>query len=91
MVLGGKMEQIRVYFLEIIDLNNQKHQIKSDDYNKILNFVQMYGGKVNGINMGNRLISKEKLLELLEKIESMRKGALNDKYGTANLLAGEKG
>ena len=60
MVLGGKMEQIRVYFLEIIDLNNQKHQIKSDDYNKILNFVQMYGGKVNGINMGNRLISKDK-------------------------------
>lgn len=60
MVLGGKMEQIRVYFLEIIDLNNQKHQIKSDDYNKILNFVQMYGGKVNGINTGNRLISKDK-------------------------------
>ena len=45
MVLGGKMEQIRVYFLEIIDLNNQKHQIKSDDYNKILNFVQMYENK----------------------------------------------
>ena len=58
------MEQIRVYFLEIIDLNNQKHQIKSDDYNKILNFVQMYGGKVNGINMGNRLVSEEKFKEI---------------------------
>lgn len=42
----------------------------------------------------NRIADKilEKIqLELLEKIESMRKGALNDKYGTANLLAGEKG
>ena len=54
------MEKIRIYFLEITDLENNKHQIKSDDYNKILNFVQMYGGKVNGINMGNRLISKDK-------------------------------
>ena len=65
------MEKIRIYFMEITDLNNQKHQIKSDDYNKILNFVQMYGGKVNGINMGNRLISKEKLLEL-QKDENFR-------------------
>ena len=30
-------------------------------------------------------------LELLEKIENMRKEALNDKTRTANLLAGEKG
>ena len=58
------MEQIRVYFLEIIDLNNQKHQIKSDDYNKILNFVQMNGGKVNGINMGNRLVDKESFAKI---------------------------
>ena len=65
------MEQIRVYFLEIIDLNNQKHQIKSDDYNKILNFVQMYGGKVNGINMGNRLVSEEKFKEI-SKEENFR-------------------
>ena len=71
MVLGGKMEQIRVYFLEIIDLNNQKHQIKSDDYNKILNFVQMYGGKVNGINKGSRLVSEEKFKEI-SKEENFR-------------------
>ena len=64
MVLGGKMEQIRVYFLEIIDLNNQKHQIKSDDYNKILNFVHRHRGKVNGINMGNRLVDKESFVKI---------------------------
>ena len=29
------MGKIRVYFMEIIDLNSGKHQIKSDDYNKI--------------------------------------------------------
>lgn len=29
------MGKIRVYFMEIIDLNSGKHQIKSDDYNKM--------------------------------------------------------
>lgn len=29
------MGKIRVYFMEIIDLNGGKHQIKSDDYNKM--------------------------------------------------------
>ena len=53
------MKKIRIYFMEITDLNNQKHRLKSDDYNKILNFVQMYGGKVNGVHFGNRLISKD--------------------------------
>ncbi len=54
------MKKIRIYFLEITDLENNKHQIKSDDYKKILDFVQMYGGKVNGVRFGNRLISKDK-------------------------------
>ena len=54
------MEKIRIYFMEITDLNNQKHRLKSDNYKKILDFVQMYGGKVNGVHFGNRLISKDK-------------------------------
>ncbi len=65
------MKKIRIYFIEITDLNNQKQRLKSDDYNKILNFVHRHRGKVNGINMGNRLISKDKLLEL-QKDENFR-------------------
>ena len=50
--------------MEITDCENKKHQIKSNDYNKILNFLQIYGGKVNGIKMGNRLISKDKFKKI---------------------------
>jgi len=29
------MSRIKIYFMEIVDLNDGVHQIKSDDYNKI--------------------------------------------------------
>ena len=34
------MGKIRVYFMEIVDLNDRVHQIKSDDYQKIWAFVK---------------------------------------------------
>ena len=48
------------------------------------------GKKIKYITIADSQLEKVQL-ELLEKIEGMRKGALNDKSGTANLLAGEKG
>ena len=36
------MGKIRVYFMEIVDLNNGVHQIKSDDYKKIWAFVKRH-------------------------------------------------
>ena len=58
------MPKIRIFFIEIIDLNGQKQRLKSDDYNKILNFVHRHRGKVNGINMGNRLVDKESFVKI---------------------------
>ncbi len=60
-----------MYFCEITDLNGQKHQIKTDDVEKVLNFMRRNKGKVAGINKGTRLVSKEKLLEL-QKDENFR-------------------
>lgn len=65
------MEKIKIYFCEITDLNGQKHQIKTDDVEKVLNFMRRYKGKVAGINKGSRLVSEEKLLEL-QKDENFR-------------------
>ncbi len=32
---GINMSKVRIYFMEIIDLNDGVHQIKSDNYEKI--------------------------------------------------------
>ena len=40
------MSGIRVYFMEIIDLNGGKHQIKSTDYQKIWDFVKRHKGEI---------------------------------------------
>ena len=65
------MKKIKVYFIEITDLNQKKHQLKTDDVEKVLNFLRRNKGKVAGINKGTRLVSKEKLLEL-QKDENFR-------------------
>lgn len=58
------MGKIRVYFMEIIDLNSGKHQIKSDDYNKIWAFVKRHKGSIKNIHSGNKLVSEKKYLEM---------------------------
>ena len=58
------MGKIRVYFMEIIDLNGGKHQIKSDDYNKIWAFVKRHKGSIKNIHSGNKLVSEKKYLEM---------------------------
>ena len=58
------MKKIKVYFCEITDLNGQKHQIKTDDVEKVLNFLRRNKGKVAGINKGSRLVSEEKFKEI---------------------------
>ena len=52
------MGKIRVYFMEIIDLNGGKHQIKSDDYEKIWEFVK------RNVYSGDKLVSEKKYLEM---------------------------
>ena len=58
------MSRIRVYFMEIIDLNSGKHQIKSNDYNKIWDFVKRHKGSIKNIHSGNKLVSEKKFKEM---------------------------
>ncbi len=58
------MSRIRVYFMEIIDLNGGKYQIKSDDYQKIWAFVKRHKGSIKNIHSGNKLVSEKKYLEM---------------------------
>lgn len=61
------MKKIKVYFIEITDLNGTKWQKKSTDYSDILSVVRRHRGKIAGVNVGRRIISAEKFEKL--KIE----------------------
>ena len=41
------MKRIKIYFLEIVDLNDGVHQIKTDNYEKIWAFVKRHKGAIN--------------------------------------------
>lgn len=56
--------RIKIYFLEIVDLNDGVHQIKSDDYNKIWTFVKRHKGTIKSVHSGNKLVSEKKYLEM---------------------------
>nr|DAP89182.1 MAG TPA: hypothetical protein [Caudoviricetes sp.]DAX44540.1 MAG TPA: hypothetical protein [Caudoviricetes sp.] len=58
------MGKIRVYFMEIVDLNNGVHQIKSDDYNKIWAFVKRHKGTIKGLYSGSKTVSESKFEEM---------------------------
>ena len=61
---GINMRKVRIYFVEIIDLNGAKHQIKSDDYNKIWAFVKRHRGEIKGLHSGSKMVSEEKFKEI---------------------------
>lgn len=58
------MSRIRVYFMEIIDLNSGKHQIKSDNYEKIWEFVKRHRGEIKGLHSGSKTVSESKFEEM---------------------------
>ena len=58
------MGKIRVYFMEIVDLNNGVHQIKSDDYNKIWAFVKRHKGTIKLLYSGSKTVSESKFEEI---------------------------
>ena len=62
------MTKVRVYFLEIEDQHGMKHQLKSTDYKKIFDFDRRYKGKINGIKHGSRLVSEDKINEIITEI-----------------------
>lgn len=58
------MGKIRVYFMEIIDLNGGKHQIKSTDYQKIWAFVKRHRGVIKGLHSSSKTVSEKKFEEM---------------------------
>ena len=68
----------------------EKLKKKQEECSRITAKRRKLGKKMKYMAIEDKRLEKVQL-ELLEKIEGMRKGALNDKSGTANLLAGEKG
>ena len=65
------MKRIKIYFLEIIDIYGQTHQIKSDDYQKIWDFVKRHKGTIKSVHSGNKLVS-EKKFEEMQKEENFK-------------------
>ena len=68
----------------------EKLKKKQEEYSRITAKRRKLAKKMKYMAIEDKRLEKVQL-ELLEKIENMRKEALNDKSGTANLLAGEKG
>ena len=50
--------------MEIIDLNDGVHQIKSDDYQKILEFVKRHKGEIKALHSGSKTVSEKKFEEM---------------------------
>lgn len=50
--------------MEIIDLNDGVHQIKSDNYEKIWAFVKRHKGTIKSVHSGNKLVSESKFEEM---------------------------
>lgn len=61
---GNRLMRIKIYFMEIIDLNDGVHQIKSDDYQKIWDFVKRHKGAIKGLHSGSKTVSETKFEEM---------------------------
>ena len=58
------MKRIKIYFLEIVDLNDGVHQIKTDDYQKIWDFVKRHKGEIKALHSGSKTVSESKFNEI---------------------------
>lgn len=58
------MSRIKIYFMEIIDLNDGVHQIKSDNYEKICAFVKRHRGAIKSVHSGSKTVSESKFEEM---------------------------
>ena len=63
--------RIKIYVMEIIDMYGQKHQIKSDNYEKIWAFVKRHKGAIKGLHSGSKTVS-EKKFEEIQKEENFK-------------------
>lgn len=56
--------RIKIYFVEIVDLNDGVHQIKSDNYEKIWHFVKRHKGVIKALHSGSKTVSESKFEEM---------------------------
>lgn len=56
--------RIKIYFLEITDMYGQKHRIKSDNYEKIWEFVKRHKGEIKALHSGSKTVSESKFEEM---------------------------
>lgn len=56
--------RIKIYFMEIVDLNDGVHQIKSDNYEKICEFVKRHRGTIKALHSGSKTVSEKKFEEM---------------------------
>lgn len=61
------MKRIKIYFLEIVDLNDRVHQIKSDNYEKIWAFVKRHKGEIKALHSGSKMVSEKKFQEMKKR------------------------
>ena len=61
---GINMSRIKIYFMEIVDLNDGVHQIKSDNYEKIWAFVKRHKGEIKALHSGSKTVSEKKFEEM---------------------------
>lgn len=50
--------------MEITDMYGQKHQIKSENYEKIWAFVKRHRGAIKGLHSGSKTVSEKKFEEI---------------------------
>ncbi len=58
------MKRIRIYFMEITDIYEQKHLIKSDDCEKIWAFARRHKGEIKALHSGSKMVLEKKYLEM---------------------------
>ena len=50
--------------MEIVDLNDGVHQIKTDNYEKIWEFVKRHKGAIKALHSGSKMVSETKFEEM---------------------------
>lgn len=50
--------------MEITDMYGQKHQIKSDNYEKIWAFVKRHKGEIKALHSGSKTVTEKKFEEM---------------------------
>lgn len=60
--------KVNLYFMQVRDINGGLHEIKTDDRDKIINFVKRNRGLIGGFNIGSRKVPESRLRHCIENV-----------------------